>query len=787
MLCTILFLAHFGIGGGVSFPQLTEIKTDLKFEDCFPRRSYFGKSARAMKWSYDDRYLAYLWNPYDDRSFDLWIYDAVEGKHMRITDIEMMANYDRETRRAINRYRTEKQEEERVEKMTDEEQREWDIKKRKEDQERKEPLPSYPGISEIVWANQSNECLLVFRGDIFKWKVGDKELTRMTRTRENEVQVEYTKDDSGFTFRRGDGVFRMKFGSAEVTQLNPELPNNMPLQRYSISPDGTLLMIQTGRQVGAPRQVDYITYRDRFAEARKTARSVADDRFNSESYVYLYDLNDDPKTNPKHDGKPWEIWKWPGGEEFMETSIHDKPWSPDSKLFVFATWKRTQKDLQFIIADIEKRELKTIYKTTHDGEHRTPSLSQPFFTPDGSGVIALLETSGYRHAWLINPMTEGATQITKGNFEAYPLQITKDGKYLFVEACKENFARQDIYKVDIPSGNMQRITTKEGTYGTPAIAHNENRLALTFASWTQPTELFIVEMKNKSETQITDSHRKEFQNVNKIKPQLFTYKNRHGHQIHGYMFLPKEETKSEPQKRPLMIYVYGGPLGVGKSVQDGTFSSTAYLFNMYLTYALGYVTVTIDPRGQSGYGSVFGKANWEAPGVAQTEDLQDAVKFLVENYHVDPQKVAINGWSFGGFQTQMCLFTAPETFTLGIAGAGPTEWQNYNNWYTGGVIGPAQLGKPDVFDKFSLTHLAKNLRSPLLLLHGVEDTNVLFQDTIKVYQALLRYGKGHLVELAIDPTGGHGMGGDMSNRDRHRIYLEFILKHWGIPESKRNP
>jgi len=155
------------------------------------------------------------------------------------------------------------------------------------------------------------------------------------------------------------------------------------------------------------------------------------------------------------------------------------------------------------------------------------------------------------------------------------------------------------------------------------------------------------------------------------------------------------------------------------------------------------------------------------------------------NYGGDPTKVAIKGWSIGGWQTQMCRYTAPDTFTLGIAGAGPTEWQNYNTWYTGGVIGNSPKGDPAYLDKYSLTHLAKNLKSPLMLLHGVEDTNVLFQDTIKVYRELLQFGKGQFVELAIDPTGSHGMGGDMNNRDRHAIYLTFILKHWGLPAAHK--
>jgi dipeptidyl aminopeptidase/acylaminoacyl peptidase len=153
------------------------------------------------------------------------------------------------------------------------------------------------------------------------------------------------------------------------------------------------------------------------------------------------------------------------------------------------------------------------------------------------------------------------------------------------------------------------------------------------------------------------------------------------------------------------------------------------------------------------------------------------VKYLTTEYNVNPEKVGIHGWSFGGFQTQMCLYTAPDVFKLGIAGAGPTEWQNYNNWYVGGVIGANK--KAEELDKFSLTKIAKNLQSPMLLLHGMEDTNVLAQDTIHVYQALLKAGKGPLVELVLDPTGGHGLGGDINTRARHEIYAGFLERRWG--------
>jgi dipeptidyl-peptidase-4 len=752
------------------------LSSDLKFDDVFARKPYTGRTASGYEWSPDDRYVTYLWNPYDTSGGnDLWIYDTRDGKSTRVTSMELFSQFDGEAGRAIERYKKEKEEELKRLMLGDQEYREEMKRIRTENEKRREPLPGYGGVSEYEWAHKSNQLLMVFKGDVYRWRPGEAKPTRLTKTREGESQIEWLPDDSGYTFRRGSGVYRVKFDSAMIEQLNPELPSGVNFNGYFISPDGNRMAIFAGKPGGQERQVDWIVYRDRFAQARKTTRGVADDDFSGEQYLYVFNIAEDEKG----DGKPFEVWKWPGGEEWQETSLDDKPWSADSKRFTFVSWKRDKKELLLHIVDVENKKVTTALTTTSDGEHRSPSLASPTFTPDGNHILLMLDQSGYRQIHAIDLRTNSNRQVTKGNFETYPIEVSKDGKSIFVRSTKEHPSRFDIYRVDIATGDMARLSPEEGFYGNPTFSNKQDRFISTFRNWDVLNETYIV--AGGKQTAITESHNAEgFKKILRIKPQLFSYPNRHGQTVHGYMFLPQGFKPTD--KRPLMIYVYGGPLGVSKSVEMGDFNSSAYLFNMYLTHVLGYVTVTIDPRGQSGYGNEFGKANWEKPGVAQTEDLTDGVKYLIANYGVDPTKVAINGWSFGGFQTQMCMYTAPDVFTLGIAGAGPTEWQNYNTWYTGGVIGNSPKGNAEYLDKYSLTKLAKNLRNPLLLLHGMEDTNVLFQDTVKVYRELLQYGKGSLVELALDPTGGHGMGGDMNNRDRHAIYLAFILKHWGMPK-----
>jgi dipeptidyl aminopeptidase/acylaminoacyl peptidase len=159
------------------------------------------------------------------------------------------------------------------------------------------------------------------------------------------------------------------------------------------------------------------------------------------------------------------------------------------------------------------------------------------------------------------------------------------------------------------------------------------------------------------------------------------------------------------------------------------------------------------------------------------------VNFLVAQGGVSRDKVAIHGWSFGGFQTQMCMYTEPDVFKVGIAGAGPTEWENYNSWYTRHTIGKSEPGKATL-KEFSLLPLAKNLKGHLLLVHGMEDSNVLYQDTVRVYRELLKAGKETLVELFLDPTGGHGLGGDVKTLSRYRKYEQFLLRTLGAYEAE---
>lgn len=593
---------------------------------------------------------------------------------------------------------------------------------------------------------------------------------------------------------------------------------------------------------GAGRTVNIVNYRSRFAQVSAVSRHMSDDpRPTVESAVYLYQINDSMledgqldkvygySSNGPRDALTGPEWALDSSRivfmrytqsdnivrileaSYPESKVEDDhedvdgadkesgEIDGDAKESDEEVEKGTEEDGEGESVDEEKGEgesedddaeaddkkpevikageAKIVYRFSHNGGPNTPGMIHPYYLPDHRRIAMITELSGFRHLHILDPTYEQLDQITHGRYEVYPLRISRDHHYLFATSTKEHPSQLDVYRIDLETGEMTRLDQMDGTYSGAAMSNDGKHVLANFVDYGRLRELVAINVgEENGERTLTDSHPDEARKLTKPIPEFFSYENRHGQTIYGQMFKPDDWTPQD--KRPLLIYVYGGPLGTQKMVTRGSYSSDSYFFAYYMAKKHGYVTCTIDPRGASGYGGLFEKSNYEQVGKPQVEDLVDGAKWFIKNQGVDATKVGIHGWSFGGFQTQMCMYTEPDVFAVGMAGAGPTEWENYNSWYSTGTIGPSREGKTDLA-KFSLLPLAKNLKGKLLLAHGMEDSNVLYQDTVRVYRELLKAGKETNVELFLDPTGGHGLGGDIKRIGRMRKYEDFLLRTLG--------
>ncbi|MFO1055279.1 MAG: prolyl oligopeptidase family serine peptidase [Planctomycetota bacterium] len=787
----------------------------LTLERLFPKKGIFGPTAAGIEFSRDGRYAAWLHHPFEERRHgnDLYLLDVQSGTVRRITDARTMSVFQGKARDVVAD--REDKAKKRAEKKSTAPKSDADKQAEADaviedsqahrnmatdplvaaDDAEDEKAPRYSGVSAFAWSPKAPSLMFGSESDLYRYDVDDGRITRLTHTRAAEGGAEWLEDGTGFTYLVDGGLFRVRFGSHLIEELTPPLDGDERLQSCEISPDGryAAFVVRKGKSaMDGERRVKIAKYTGRFVELQEVPRHVSDDPVGKgEVRVYLQEL----EGAMREDAPLFLVFKQ-DNSGFRD--ILSRPeWAPDSSRVVFASFESSNSNVQlheaqFPVGDAAKpkadekgavpgrpprvleRTAKIVYRYLHDGGPNTPGMTSPRYLADSRHILFLSEQSGFRHLHVLDPIYESQRQLTAGTFEVYPIRTSEDRKSVFVAATKEHPSRLDVYRVDTESGAMTRLTDKVGGYNDAAVSDDGHVLA-NFSAWGDgPAELVAVAPSGE-QTVLTATNPAIGRRAADLRPELFSYQNRNGQTVHGFLFEPVRE---KGDKRPLLIYVYGGPLGTRKQVVDGNFHGDAYLFARYMTEAHGYVCVTIDPRGMSGYGALFEKANFEQVGRPQVDDLADGVKWLIANHDVDPDKVGIHGWSFGGFQTQMCMYTEPKVFKVGIAGAGPTEWQNYNSWYSTGTIGPSRTGQTDL-DKWSLLPLAKNLEGKLLLVHGMEDDNVLYQDTVRVYRELLKAHKETLVELFLDPTGKHGLGGDVERLAKARKYEEFLTRCLG--------
>ncbi len=645
----------------------------------------------------------------------------------------------------------------------------------------------YPGVRQIVWANEKDELIFQYRGALFRWVAGSERIQPLLATQRNLRIVGYTPDDQGFVYMDEGRVLRSRFASGGVQVLNRELihpddaDKKYKISSTVISEDGRWMALTAQAPLGeegkpAPRpgrQVEIMNYSERFATAKKVDREVSDDkRMVQPTALYI-------RAVPQGDAAPSKqaapVFTHPGGDVWFEMS--PVAWSKDGKQYTFATWEREKELLKVYLGKAdEKAKPEVVIERRGDVGHEVVSVLNPRFTPDGQTLVVVLDEAGWRQPYGWNVAKRELKPLLKGEFEAHQvLGFTPDSKQMLVLANKDDFAAMNVFKVTLADGSMQALGSAPDYHRSAVASYDGNQVAAMAGNWAARPELKLLKAGT-APKQLTDSHDASWSKVDVLRPERFSFKNRHGDTLHAYWFKPAGWQASD--KRPAVVYVYGGPLNDRHTVETDSFQPTGYMFGMYMAAKHGYVTVAVDTRGHSNYGRRFSGANFEQVGLPQAEDLEDLHKYIAGNLGVDAQRVGLNGWSFGGFQTQYLMYSKPDLYAAGIAGAGPTEWENYNSWYSGRTIGKVDRSKPNL-RKYSLLPMAKNLKHPLLLVHGMQDPNVLYQDTVNVYRELLVTGKEALVDLFLDPDGEHGLGGAIKTPGWHRKYERFWLDHLG--------
>ncbi len=379
------------------------------------------------------------------------------------------------------------------------------------------------------------------------------------------------------------------------------------------------------------------------------------------------------------------------------------------------------------------------------------------------------EESGYSHLYSVNTLTGAKTQLTNGPWEVYEAILSRDKKYFYITANKEGPADRHFYRMSLEDGAIVQYTRDPGNYEVK-ISPDEKMLAVRYSYSNKPWELYL--MLNRPGTalqQVTHSTRTAFQQYPWRDPEIVQFEAKDGEQVPARLYRPDQPVEGGSA----VIFVHGA--GYLQNVHHWWSEYYhEYMFHNFLADH-GYTVLDIDYRGSEGYGRDWRTSIYRHMGGKDLSDQVDGALYLVENLGIDPGRIGIYGGSYGGFITIFAMFKHGNVFKCGAALRSVTDWAHYNHPYTSNILNTPVEDRL-AYKRSSPIYYAEGLQGELLMLHGVTDTNVQFQDVVRLSQKLIELGKENW-NLAVFPLEDHKFIESSSWADEYRRIFELFERN----------
>ena len=350
--------------------------------------------------------------------------------------------------------------------------------------------------------------------------------------------------------------------------------------------------------------------------------------------------------------------------------------------------------------------------------------------------------------------------MTKGNWDVTAfLGYDEATKTVYYESAEESPIRRAIYKIDA-KGVKTKLSTQEGT-NNATFSDNFAYYVNQYSNANTPVKITVNETKsNKALRVLQDNARliDKLAGYSYAKKEFIKVRTASDYELNAWIVKPADFDESK--KYPVLMFQYSGPNS--QQVLD----KYGFDWEQYLA-ANGIITVCVDGRGTGARGEAFRKCTYLRMGELESRDQVEAAQALGKLPFVDKSRMAIWGWSFGGYNTLMAMSVGNGTFKAGIAVAPPTDWKYYDSVYTERFMRTPQ----ENFEGYAATspiRLAKDLQGKLLLIHGTADDNVHFQQTMDYAESLVQAGKQF--EMQVYKDRNHSIYG---GNTRYHLYTRM--------------
>lgn len=603
----------------------------------------------------------------------------------------------------------------------------------------------------IQWSQDGTQLLILSGGDLFLWDESSASTVQLTSTPAAERDPKLSPDGAKVSFRRERDLYVLEIGSKKVTRLTHDSSETL----WNAMLDWVY-----------PEELDLGTAHWWSPDSSRIAYLQFD-----VSREPLYPHGDflkmsavaEPQRYPKA-GQPNAdvrvgVVSASGGEtrwmdfgetrDFLIARVH---WTPDSKSVIVHRLNRVQNHLWILAADAATGRSRLLIEET---DPAWINITDDFRILSDGRILRSSEQSGFRHLYLHDNSGKQLRQLTRGEWEVSSTAcVDESGGRVFFTSTQASPLERHLYVSTFDAAPPRLLSPGAGTHSVQMSPACDFYLD-TFSSLETPPRTTMHDSAGKELRVWREADRKILDEYEILKTEIHRFQGADGTEFYGRLIRPAGFDPA--RKYPVIVSIYGGPHA--QSVRNAWAGGLNW--EQVMAHK-GFVIWQMDNRGSSGRGHRFETPLYRRLGKQELADQLEGIRYLETLGFIDKNRIGVQGWSYGGYMTLYCLLHAPDVFKAGAAGAAVTDWRNYDTIYTERYLGLPSENEQGYRDS-SPVHAAANLKGKLLLIHNIEDDNVLFANALQMTNALQLAGKSF--QTLIYPQKSHGL---MGRASQHR-------------------
>ncbi len=702
---------------------------ELSIDRIFSDPALQGPTPQEVKVSPDGHRVALLRGRVDDQhQLDLWVYDIASASLRMRVDSRRLAPAEQPSQAELAR-------------------------------RERERIADYHGIVHYDWAPDGHHVLFTLAGNLYLCDidaVGDRSVRQLTHGTASAIDAKVSPKGHYVSFVRDQNLIVVDLGSGQERQLTTDGAGTLhnaeaefiaqeemgQTTGYWWSPDDSAIAYKQFDERDVPIARRFEIYADR-----------------TEVVEQRYPAAGDPNVSVKLGlvAPTGGATRWVDLGSNLDIYLVRADWTADARTLVFQRLARDQRRLDLIGVAADSLEQTPLLTETSD---TWVNLSNDLhFLKHQPSLVWSSERSGNRHLYLIGMDGRVRHPLTAGDWQVDELLAVDEKTGLaYFAANRDAIVDQQIYTVHLDGRDAERphrISQGDGTHEAQ-FARDAQQVSLyvdSFSNDATPPQVSI---------NAPDGHRLAWIEANMLNPDHPYWPFHAGHVVPDYGQIPAEDGQAlqyslikppgfDPAHRyPVFIPVYGGP---GFQHVRRRWPAGSDLFNEYMARR-GFIVFTLDNRGSARRSRQFQDVIHRRLGEAEVHDQLAGARWLQRQPWVDPHRIGVFGWSYGGFMTLMLLAKGSDVIAAGAAVAPVTDWRLYDTCYTERYLDRPQ-DNPRGYELSAVFSALDGLRSPLFLAHGMADDNVLFTNSTRLMSELQQ--RGVQFGLMTYPGAKHGL------------------------------